>query len=83
MYLSEHTLIWVLVCNAFGVVGALVGFLAFFLAYRSIRRRHAKAMQELHDLSDDIAHDLRTPLARMHAQAELAEIGRASCRERV
>ena len=72
MYLSEHTLTWVLVCNAFGVVGALVGFVAFFLAYRSIRRRHAKAMQELHDLSDDIAHDLRTPLARMHAQAELA-----------
>ena len=81
MYLSEHTLTWVLVCNAFGVVGALVGFIAFFLAYRSIRRRHAKAMQELHDLSDDIAHDLRTPLARMHAQAELAAMGEVSAQE--
>ena len=81
MYLSEHTLTWVLVCNAFGVVGALVGFVAFFLAYRSIRRRHAKAMQELHDLSDDIAHDLRTPLARMHAQAELAAMGGVSAAE--
>ena len=81
MYLSEHTLTWVLVCNAFGVVGALVGFIAFFLAYRSIRRRHAKAMQELHDLSDDIAHDLRTPLARMHAQAELAAMGDVSAAE--
>ena len=81
MYLSEHTLTWVLVCNAFGVVGALVGFVAFFLAYRSIRRRHAKAMQELHDLSDDIAHDLRTPLARMHAQAELAAMGDVSAQE--
>ena len=81
MYLSEHTLTWVLVCNAFGVVGALVGFVAFFLAYRSIRRRHAKAMQELHDLSDDIAHDLRTPLARMHAQAELAAMGEVSAQE--
>jgi signal transduction histidine kinase len=81
MYLSEHTLTWVLVCNAFGVVGALVGFVAFFLAYRSIRRRHAKAMQELHDLSDDIAHDLRTPLARMHAQAELAAMGEVSAAE--
>ena len=81
MYLSEHTLTWVLVCNAFGVVGALVGFVAFSLAYRSIRRRHAKAMQELHDLSDDIAHDLRTPLARMHAQAELAAMGEVSAAE--
>ena len=81
MYLSEHTLTWVLVCNAFGVVGALTGFVAFFLAYRSIRRRHAKAMQELHDLSDDIAHDLRTPLARMHAQAELAAMGEVSAQE--
>ena len=81
MYLSEHTLTWVLVCNAFGVVGALVGFVALFLAYRSIRRRHAKAMQELHDLSDDIAHDLRTPLARMHAQAELAAMGDVSAAE--
>ena len=81
MYLSEHTLTWVLVCNAFGVVGALVGFVAFFLAYRSIRRRHAKAMQELHDLSDDIAHDLRTPLARMHAQAELAAMGEVTVEE--
>ena len=81
MYLSEHTLTWVLVFNAIGVVGALVGFVAFFLAYRSIRRRHAKAMQELHDLSDDIAHDLRTPLARMHAQAELAAMGDVSVAE--
>ena len=81
MYLSEHTLTWVLVCNAFGVVGALVGFVSLFLAYRSIRRRHAKAMQELHDLSDDIAHDLRTPLARMHAQAELAAMGEVSAQE--
>ena len=81
MYLSEHTLTWVLVCNAFGVLGAVVGFVAFFLAYRSIRRRHAKAMQELHDLSDDIAHDLRTPLARMHAQAELAAMGEVSAQE--
>ena len=81
MYLSEHTLTWVLVSNAFGVVGACVGFAAFFLAYRSIRRRHAKAMQELHDLSDDIAHDLRTPLARMHAQAELAAMGDVSAAE--
>ena len=81
MYLSEHTLTWVLVCNAFGVVGALVGFVALFLAYRSIRRRHAKAMQELHDLSDDIAHDLRTPLARMHAQAELAAMGEVTAQE--
>ena len=81
MYLSEHTLTWVLVCNAFGVLGAVVGFVAFFLAYRSIRRRHAKAMQELHDLSDDIAHDLRTPLARMHAQAELAAMGDVSAAE--
>ena len=81
MYLSEHTLTWVLVCNAFGVVGALVGFVSLFLAYRSIRRRHAKAMQELHDLSDDIAHDLRTPLARMHAQAELAAMGDVSVAE--
>ena len=81
MYLSEHTLTWVLVFNAIGVVGALVGFVAFFLAYRSIRRRHAKAMQELHDLSDDIAHDLRTPLARMHAQAELAAMGDVSAAE--
>ena len=81
MYLSEHTLTWVLVCNAFGVVGALVGFIAFFFAYRSIRRRYAKAMQELHDLSDDIAHDLRTPLARMHAQAELAVMGEVSAAE--
>ena len=81
MYLSENTLTWVLVCNAFGVVGALVGFVAFFLAYRSIRRRHAKAMQELHDLTDDIAHDLRTPLARMHAQAELAAMGDVSAAE--
>ena len=81
MYLSEHTLTWVLVCNAFGVVGALVGFVSLFLAYRSIRRRHAKAMQELHDLSDDIAHDLRTPLARMHAQAELAAMGDVSAAE--
>ena len=70
-----------LVCNAFGVVGALVGFVAFFLAYRSIRRRHAKAMQELHELSDDIAHDPRTPLARMHAQAELAAMGDVSAAE--
>ena len=70
-----------LVCNAFGVVGALVGFVSLFLAYRSIRRRHAKAMQELHDLSDDIAHDLRTPLARMHAQAELAAMGEVSAQE--
>ena len=81
MYLNEHTLTWVLVCNAFGVLGAAVGFVAFFLAYRSIRRRHAKAMQELHDLSDDIAHDLRTPLARMHAQAELAAMGEVSAQE--
>ena len=81
MYLSEHTLTWVLVCNAFGVLGAAVGFVAFFLAYRSIRRRHAKAMQELHDLSDDIAHDLRTPLARMHAQAELAAMGEVTAQE--
>ena len=81
MYLNEHTLTWVLVCNAFGVLGAVVGFVAFFLAYRSIRRRHAKAMQELHDLSDDIAHDLRTPLARMHAQAELASMGEVSAQE--
>ena len=81
MYLSEHTLTWVLVFNAIGVVGAFVGFVAFFLAYRSIRRRHAKAMQELHDLSDDIAHDLRTPLARMHAQAELAAMGDVSAAE--
>ena len=81
MYLSEHTLTWVLVCNAFGAVGALVGFIAFFLAYRSIRRRHAKAMQELHDLSDDIAHDLRTPLTRLHAQAELAAMGDVSAEE--
>ena len=81
MYLNEHTLTWVLVCNAFGVPGAAVGFVAFFLAYRSIRRRHAKAMQELHDLSDDIAHDLRTPLARMHAQAELAAMGEVSAQE--
>jgi signal transduction histidine kinase len=58
-----------------------VGFVAFFIAYRSIRRRHAKAMQELHDLSDDIAHDLRTPLARMHAQAELAAMGEVSAQE--
>ncbi|MBR0067684.1 MAG: HAMP domain-containing histidine kinase [Kiritimatiellae bacterium] len=68
-------------CNAFGVLGAVVGFVAFFIAYRSIRRRHAKAMQELHDLSDDIAHDLRTPLARMHAQAELAAMGEVSAQE--
>ncbi len=81
MYLNEHTLTWVLVCNAFGVLGAVVGFVALFLAYRSIRRRHAKAMQELHDLSDDIAHDLRTPLARMHAQAELAAMGEVSAQE--
>ena len=81
MYLNEHTLTWVLVCNAFGVLGAAVGFVALFLAYRSIRRRHAKAMQELHDLSDDIAHDLRTPLARMHAQAELAAMGEVSAQE--
>ena len=81
MYLNEHTLTWVLVCNAFGVLGAAVGFVAFFLAYRSIRRRHAKAMQERHDLSDDIAHDLRTPLARMHAQAELAAMGEVSAQE--
>ena len=81
MYLNEHTLTWVLVCNAFGVLGTVVGFVAFFLAYRSIRRRHAKAMQELHDLSDDIAHDLRTPLARMHAQAELAAMGEVSAQE--
>ena len=81
MYLSEHTLTWVLACNAFGVLGAVVGFVAFFIAYRSIRRRHAKAMQELHDLSDDIAHDLRTPLARMHAQAELAAMGEVSAQE--
>ena len=81
MYLNEHTLTWVLVCNTFGVLGAVVGFVAFFLAYRSIRRRHAKAMQELHDLSDDIAHDLRTPLARMHAQAELAAMGEVSAQE--
>ncbi len=81
MYLNEHTLTWVLVCNAFGVLGAVVGFVAFFIAYRSIRRRHAKAMQELHDLSDDIAHDLRTPLARMHAQAELAAMGEVSAQE--
>ena len=81
MYLNEHTLTWVLVCNAFGVLGAVVGFVAFFLAYRSIRRRHAKAMQELHDLSDDIAHDLRTPLARMHAQAELAAMGEVPVEE--
>ena len=81
MYLNEHTLTWVLVCNAFGVLGAVVGFVAFFLAYRSIRRRHAKAMLELHDLSDDIAHDLRTPLARMHAQAELAAMGEVSAQE--
>ena len=81
MYLNEHTLTWVLVCNAFGVLGAVVGFVAFFLAYRSIRRRHAKAMQELHDLSDDIAHDLRTPLARMHAQAELAAMGEVTAEE--
>lgn len=81
MYLNEYTLTWVLVCNAFGVLGAVVGFVAFFLAYRSIRRRHAKAMQELHDLSDDIAHDLRTPLARMHAQAELAAMGEVTAEE--
>ena len=81
MYLNEHTLTWVLVCNAFGVLGAAVGFVALFLAYRSIHRRHAKAMQELHDLSDDIAHDLRTPLARMHAQAELAAMGEVSAQE--
>ena len=81
MYLNEHTLTWVLVCNAFGVLGAVGGFVAFFFAYRSIRRRHAKAMQELHDLSDDIAHDLRTPLARMHAQAELAAMGEVSAQE--
>ena len=81
MYLNEHTLTWVLVCNAFGVLGAVGGFVAVFFAYRSIRRRHAKAMQELHDLSDDIAHDLRTPLARMHAQAELAAMGEVSAQE--
>ena len=81
MYLSEHTLAWAVAFNAVGVVGAAVGFVAFFTAYRSIRRRHAKAMQELHDLSDDIAHDLRTPLARMHAQAELAAMGEVPVEE--
>jgi len=81
MYLSEHTLVWVLIFNALGALGAVTGFVAFFMAYRSIRRRHAKAMQELHDLTDDIAHDLRTPLARMHAQAELAAMGDVSAEE--
>ena len=81
MYLSEHTLVWALAFNVVGIVGAAVGFVAFFLAYRSIRRRHAKAMQELHDLSDDIAHDLRTPLTRMRAQAELAAMGDVSAQE--
>ncbi len=81
MYLSEDTLAWALGFNALGAVGAIVGFVSLSLAYKSIQRRHQKAMQELHDLSDDIAHDLRTPLARMRAQAELAAMGDVSAEE--
>lgn len=81
MYLSKDAIALILAGNLLGIVCAAVALVALYLAYRTICSRHEKAMQELRDLSDDIAHDLRTPLTRMRSQAELAAMGSVPAQE--
>lgn len=47
-------------------------------AFNTMCDKNEKTMNELRTLSDDIAHDLRTPLTRMRGNAELAATGGVS-----
>ena len=55
----------------FGAVLALLLFAAIAWCNR-IAAQYTDALRELRQLTDDIAHDLRTPLTRLSAAAELA-----------
>lgn len=47
-------------------------------AFNRMGDMNEKTMADLRALSDDIAHDLRTPLTRLKAAAELAALGNAA-----
>ena len=66
----EHPLESVLV-SVFGLVLLLLLAGGIFWSTR-IAGQYTKALRELRQLTDDIAHDLRTPLTRLSAAAELA-----------
>ncbi len=48
---------------------------ALVRAFNAMCDANERTMDELKTLSDNIAHDLRTPLTRMHGNAELAATG--------
>ena len=50
---------------------------------RGVDRQYAAAMRALRQLTDDIAHDLRTPLTRLSAEAELVATGNAKAEDLV
>ena len=66
----EHPLESVLIC-VFGLV--LLLLLGAGIAWSTrVAAQYTKALRELRQLTDDIAHDLRTPLTRLSAAAELS-----------
>ena len=66
----EHPFESVLIC-VFGCV--LLLLLGAGIAWSTrVAAQYTKALRELRQLTDDIAHDLRTPLTRLSAAAELA-----------
>lgn len=66
----EHPMESVLIC-VFGCVLLVLQGLGIAWCMR-VGGQYTKALRELRQLTDDIAHDLRTPLTRLSAAAEIA-----------
>ena len=64
-----------------GIVSVVaIGFFSWFVGERILRLNQVveareRALEELKTLTDDIAHDLRTPLTRLNMAAETALVG--------
>lgn len=74
--LAEHRTDEIVILAFFLALLVLFGVGLFFAVRLAVR--FTRMHEELHKLTDDIAHDLRTPLTRMAAAAELAASDSAS-----